>query len=365
MNVLLVSLLKREVTPASTAARTQIIYQLGTGLIQAGHTVTFLGTGDSYIPGAKVIPVISKAFIHMTGFENPFYAETAYLTAMAKKLEEIGNNFDVIHNHAYPEFINLLVIDRIQRPFVTTIHAQATPELDMVLSLFLGTSFVSISDAHKKGFRQTKIKNRVYNGVDTSFFVSREKSSRDYLLFVGRMSKAKDAHGKFIDPKGVTNAIMAAQQANMSLKIVGNVEDRRFYEKLIAPHLSSKIEFVGEVSAEQSLTKKDMRELYQKAKAFLFPINWDEPFGLVMAEAMSCGIPVIAYKRGSVPELVVDGKTGFVVDSYKGVEGLVEAIRQVDSLDSNDCRQHVIANFSLEKMVENYEKIYKELVSQS
>ena len=207
----------------------------------------------------------------------------------------VTDDFDIIHNHMYPEFLALLA--SFKTPLVTTIHAQMTPEMADTLKLFLEAHLVAISESAKKlsGLDIPVI----HNGIDTEFFIP-GNAVRDYLLFVGRMSKAKNEKGNFLDPKGVVNAIKIAQKTGDRLKIVGNVEDSAFFETLIKPHLSDKIEFVGDVSSEQLLTREQMRELFQGAKAFLFPINWEEPFGLVMAEAMAFGTPGGAFQRGGV-----------------------------------------------------------------
>src|SRR3989338_10394048 len=116
MRILIVSLLKRKVAPAITASRPRIIYELTSCLVKRGHDVTILGTGDSDVSGAKLIPIVPKAFIDMLPSENPFYAETAYLVQLAKKIEEIASDFDIVHNHTYPEFINLLIADKLKTP---------------------------------------------------------------------------------------------------------------------------------------------------------------------------------------------------------------------------------------------------------
>ncbi len=375
MKILIVSLLKRKVAPEITASRPRIIYELASGLIKRGHDVVILGTGDSNVSGAKIIPVIPKAFIELPPSENPFYTETAYLVQLAKKIEEIAAGFDIIHNHTYPEFINLMVLDKIKTPMITTVHAQATAELDEALSLFPNATLISISNAHKALFKKAKISNVVYNGIDTNLYAFSEKRG-DCLLWLGRMSKAKDERGEFLDPKGIKWAIELAQKTGEKLVLSGNVEDMSFYEKDVKPFLNEKIQWIGTVSSEQILTKTQVAELMQKAKAFLMTINWYEPFGLVMAEAMSCGTPIIAYNRGSVPEIARDGVTGFIIDpdnenrpgkgswviKKQGIEGLIEATKRIGEIDRKACREHVVRNFSVEKMVDNYEKLYNKIL---
>lgn len=364
MKILIVSLLKRKVTPVMTASRPRIIYEIASGLVSKGHDVTILGTGDSEVPGVEIISIIPKAFIDLPPFENPFYAETAYLVQLAKKIEEIASDFDIIHNHTYPEFINLLIADKTKTPMITTVHGQATPEFDETLSLFPNTTLISLSKAHEQLFKKAKFEKIIYNGVDTDLYAFSDKN-RKYLLWLGRLSKAKNKDGSFMDPKGIKWAIELARQTGERLLLSGNVEDMEFYNKDVKPYLNDKIQWVGPVSSEQALTREEVVSLMQGAKAFLMTINWEEPFGLVMTESMSCGTPVIGFNRGSVSEVVVDGKTGLIVDPQEGVEGLKKALERLPAIKFQDCREHVVNNFSLEKMVEGYEKIYGEILGKN
>lgn len=363
MKILLVSTIKRRVGKDVTASRSRIIYEIASGLVKNGHEVSLIGTADSFIDGVKTIPVIDRGFSELSGFENRFYAETSYLVKLCKKVEEIGGEFDIIHNHTYPEFINLFASEVIKTPMVTTLHAQATPEYDEVLSLFPKANLVSISNAHRSMFKKANIQNVVYNGIDTQIFSFVEKKD-DYLLWIGRLGAAKDENNNFVDAKGVKWAIKLAQATGERLIISGNVEDPEFYERDIKPNLNDKIQWFGPISKEQKLDRAEIVKLMQKAKVFLMTINWEEPFGLVMAEAMSCGTPVIGFDRGAVSELVVDGKTGYVVTSLDGVEGLKKALEKISDIDPNDCRRHVEENFSVEKMVSSYEKVYREVINQ-
>ncbi len=363
MRILVVSLLKRKITPDVLASRPRVILEIVQGLVKKGHQITLLGTGDSVIPGVEIIPVIEKEFVSMPPYENPFYGETAYLVKLAKKIEEIGNNFDIIHNHTYPEFINLMVENKVKTPIVSTIHAQYFPEFDEVLSLFPETYLISISEAHKKSFKKTKFYKVVYNGIDTNIYSFQEKKD-DYLLWLGRLSKAKNTDGSFMDPKGIRWAIKLAEDSGSRLLLSGNIEDMEFYKRDVEPHLNDKIQWIGPKGPELKLTKPEVAALMQKARAFLMTINWYEPFGLVMAEAMSCGTPVIGFDRGAVSELVIDGKTGFVVSPEKGIEGLKEALAKIDTVKPQDCRDHVVKNFSIETMVDSYEKTYEEILKQ-
>lgn len=361
MKILISSLLKRRISPKITAARPRMIFDLCWGLAKRGHKITVLGTGNSKIPGVKIIPVIPKSFVEMPNYENPFYAETGFLTKMARTIEKIGNQFDIIHNHTYPEFINLLVANKIKPPMITTVHAQMTPELDEVLSLFPEAKFIAISKAAKKLAKKTKIYKVIYNGVDTNLYKFCGKKE-NYLLWIGRLGKAKNEKGNFIDAKGVRWAIKLAKETHSRLLLAGNVEDIEFFNRDVRPYLSNKIKWVCPISSEQPLTKKEVARLMAKAKAFLMTINWEEPFGLVMAEAMSCGTPIIAFRRGSVPELIKNGKTGFIVNPKEGITGLKKALKKIDKIKPKDCRKHIEKKFSLEAMINNYEKTYKKLI---
>lgn len=361
---MMVAPLKRSINPTITASRPRVIYELAKGLIAKGHDVTILGTADSDVPGAHIIGVIPTSFTNLPAFENPFYAETAYLVKLAKTLEKLAGEYDVIHNHTYPEFINLMVADTIRTPMVTTLHAQATPEFEEALSFFPNTHLISISQAHKSGFNKAPIERVIYNGIDTSLYAY-DAQKEDFLLWIGRLGKAKNDDGTFMDAKGVGWAIELAEATGEKLKLVGNVEDPAFFETAVKPHLNEKIQWVsGSLTSEQPMSKEDIVKLMQKAKGYLMTINWNEPFGLVMAEAMSCGTPVIGFDRGSVKELIVHGKTGFVVDPATGIHGLQGALRMLSSIQSQDCHDHVVEHFSIETMVNNYEQEYQ-LCSQS
>ncbi len=364
MKILIVSTLKRKITKEVTASRSQIIYRLAKGLAEKGHQVSVLGTADTVIDGCQTIPVIEKGWVDLPPAENPFFLEVSTLVQLAEKIVKIQNNFDIIHNHLYPEFFTSIIENRLKVPMVTTVHVQWTDFIDETLSLFKKTHFISISKAHRALFKKANFYRIVYNGIDTDLFSLNDQKD-DYLLWIGRLSKAKNKDGSFMDPKGVRFAIQLARETGRRLILAGNVEDFEFYEKDVKPYLSDKIQWYGPVAKEQIIPHQEIVKLMQKAKAFLMTINWYEPFGLVMAEAMSCGTPVIAFDRGAVSELVVDGKTGFVVPYDKGLDGLKEALLKIDKINPKNCREHVVKTFSMEKMVNGYEEVYLEIIKKT
>ncbi len=361
MKILIVSTLKRRVGPDIFASRSRIIYQLASKLAEKGHKVSLLGTGDSKIPGVEIIPVLEKGWVDLPRVENSFLREIASLIKLNDKILEVQSEFDIIHNHTYPDYFPSIIEKELTVPLVTTLHALYDGYMDELLSTFNKTCFVALSNAYKELYKKTKINKVVYNGVDTELYSFNDKPG-DYLLWVGRLPKGKNTDGSFIDPKGVRNAIKLAKETDQNLFLLGPCEDKKFFEQDVLPFLNEKIQWVGEVSPEQSVPIEKVVELMRNAKAFLMTINQDEPFGLVMAEAQSCGTPVIALNKGAVPEIVLNGLTGFIVDSTEGVDGLKAVLSKIDTIKREDCRKHIEENFTIKKMVENYEELYKQLL---
>lgn len=364
MKILIVSTLKRPIKPDYFASRSRIIFEIADGLVKKGHEVHVLGTGDSEVPGATIIPVIEKGWVDMPPAENSFQQTIGFLQKQTAMLLKIQDQYDVIHNHTYPDFFPSVIEHSLTTPLVTTMHALYDYYMDDVLSRYPKTHFISLSDAYQKLYTKTRFFRTVYNGMDPEVYSFHPEKS-DYLFWLGRLPKGKNQDGTFIDPKGVRWAIKLAQETDSKLFISAPVEDLDFYKTDIEPHLNDKIQFVGNPTSEQSVPIEKIIELYQNAKAFLMTVNQHEPFGLVMTEAMSCGTPVIGFDRGSVPEVIADGKTGFVVPYNQGVSGLKEALNKIDQIRPEDCRQHVLDHFSLEKMVEGYEKVYTDAIAQS
>ena len=199
--------------------------------------------------------------------------------------------------------------------------------------------------------RELNYAGTVYNGLDVSEYTYVEKPRGDFLLWVGRIT----------EKKGPGAAIEVAARVNKQLVIAAAIDpvDMPYFEREVKPKIDGKrVNFVGE------LTQATLDDLYGNAYCTLFPISWHEPFGLVMIESMVCGTPVVAYNIGSVAEVIEDGKTGFVVDPKVGIEGLVHGVREIGRIQRGDCRARVVAKFSKEKMVIDYEFVYKKILSE-
>lgn len=357
LRIAMLAPLKRAITADTTVSRNRVIVDLSRELVNRGHAVTIFGTGGSSLPGIPIVPIAEKPLTELPPAENEFYQHTSYLALEIAQVLKTQGDFDIIHNHMYPEYLALTA--SFTTPMVTTVHSQMTPLTARVLQQYPGAHLVAISRmAQKASGRDMDV---VHNSIDTDFFMPND-TPKTYLLAVGRMSKAKDEHGQFVDPKGIGNAIAVSEKSGMPLKIVGNVEDPVFFETIVKPHLSNTITFVGEVSPEQTLSRQQMRELFGGAIALVNPINWEEPFGLVMAEALGCGTPVVAFNRGAVSEIVEDKNVGFVVDPAGGIDGMVSALKQIDTIDRSACRDHAVANFSTKHMVDGYERVYKKII---
>lgn len=360
MKIAILAPLKRELSFDTKGGRPRIVYNIVEELVRRNHDVTVFGTGDSKI-SAKLIPVISKALFHLPQVENDFYRHIIYLSYMMEALRNRKDEFDIVHNHLYPEVLPLLFAKEINMPMLTTVHTQMTKELGDFFSKYPYTYFAPISNRQKDLYSNLNYTKTVYNGIDQQTFAF-SNNPGSYLLFVGRIRDFfKNEKGEKIDPKGVTDAIRVSQETGQHLKILGNVESYQFFSSEIQPHLSDKIEFVGDPhSAEGNLSLEERVTLYQGAKALLLPVHWEEPFGIVMIEAMACGTPVIAYNKGAIPEVITQGKNGFVVENE---DQMARAVLDIPKIDRSFCRKVVEERFTITAMVSEYEAVYKDVIT--
>jgi glycosyltransferase involved in cell wall biosynthesis len=269
---------------------------------------------------------------------------------MAYTIIELGmvsaraREFDLIHNHI--DYFGFPLARATRTPVLTTLHGRLDlPELQDVYAEFPEVPLVSISEAQRHPLPQATWVSTVYNGVDLRHFTLRDRPGR-YLAFLGRISPEKCPD----------RAIAVARAVGIPLRIAAKVDpvDQQYFDEKIEPLLADPlIEFVGEIDEVQ----KD--EFLGNAFAYLFPIEWPEPFGITMIEAMACGTPVIAMSRGSVPEVVVDGRTGFLC---RTMGEMIASVQKVDQLDRRACRAQVARRFSVERMADSYEDAYRSVL---
>jgi len=328
-----------------------IVYNLCEGLTKLGHQVTLFASGDSKVP-CKLKSVYPTSLIknHISWQDNTY--NILNLSRAFQKAKE----FDIIHTHI--DLWDMYFAPIVETPSVHTIHnpLYSTSKLDsrlFIFEKFKHNNFVTISNSQRRLSRVKLNATTIYNGIRLEEFKFNPRP-KDYFVWAARIDKYK----------GIENAIFAAEKAGVKLILAGRLDPRQkdYFQTRIKPHLNRNIKYIGEYS------RKEKSDFFGKAKALLYPIEWFEPFGLNMAEAQACGTPVIAFDRGSVPEVVKNGKTGFVVPfkDKKGktnINGLANAIKNIDKIKREDCRKWVKQNFTEEVMVKNYEKLYYKLIS--
>jgi glycosyltransferase involved in cell wall biosynthesis len=358
LKIALLAPLTRPTEPDTRGSRPKIVWDLAKLLTKKGHDVTVFGPGDSNVP-CKLEEVIPKSVYLAPPAENPFYQHTIGLAELVLAIKEKADQFDVIHNHVYPEFIPLLISDRVETPIVTTPHLYMWPEQVELLKKFQNTHFVPIAKYQRNAGRGINWLDVVYNGISVQDFEFNDKPE-DYFLFFGRIKKI-NIEGKDTDPKGFMDAIEVCRRAGVKLLIAGNVEDKKLYHEKIEPLVGKTVKFVGEIDAAGPIGFEEKVELYKNARGYFFLSHWDEGCPLGPLEAMACGTPVIANRRSSLPEIVRDKETGFIVEE-NDIDAAVHAVKNIDSIQREECRKHIENNFSSERMTEEYIERYLEVI---
>lgn len=328
------------------------------GLGARGHNVTIFAPLGTEVHGhnVKVETMNLRALVHNQAEFTELLDDTEHLShdvpglwdrymanEMYRRAEK--GEFDLLYFH-HPESALSTAVKHPNIPTVYTLHDPIYPWYRELFELYASKnqSYVSISNNQRRDAPDLPYINTVYNGTDVDLFTFSE-THEDYLLFAGRITAEK----------GVKEAIQIAKESNHRLLIIGPVNhgSKDYFDQYVKPELNEKILYLGRMDQEQLPT------YYQKAKAVLTPIQWEEPFGLTTIEAMACGTPVISLRRGAAPEIIKHGKTGFVVDS---VHEMVEAVGKIDRINRRDCRDHVKAQFDTEKMVDHYEQTFLNLI---
>lgn len=316
-----------------------VIHYITDELVERGYDVTLFATGDS-TSRAKLEAAFPEQMPDRIG-------ETMYDVRQTATCLRRAGEFDIVHDHS--GFAAVPFAAFIDTPVVHTLHGPFTEDTCSFYQTFRDSAhYVAISEYQRSCCPGLRYAGTVYNPIDTEGWPFRRKEEKDdYLLAFGRMCADKGFH----------TAIEVARKADMRLVVAGTVQhqERDYYETVIKPQIDGdQIQFVGEVS----LTEK--WNLFSKARAFLFPIQWPEPFGLVMIEAMAAGTPVIAFPEGSVPEVVVDGITGFIV---RTADEMVDCLGRLDQIDPRACRQHVQEKFSVKRAADGYEQVYEQVLA--
>lgn len=342
MRIALLAPIAERVPPTAYGGTEAVVYTLAEELHKRGHDVTLFAAGDSEV-SCKLEPIAEKA-IGSKMDESTRDALT--LIAIAEAVGHIQRgNFDIVHNHTGARA--LLLKSLIPAPMVTTLHDPPDSHRERRLfKEFKTMPFISISKAERRLAPLLRYSATIYHGIDATKFNPSYNPGK-YLAFLGRFSPVK----------GPKEAIQIAKATGNVLKMAGKVNDfeRDYFETEIEPHIDGKqIIFLGEVG------HKEKEKLLRGAKALLSPIHWEEPFGLVNVEAYACGTPVVAMRRGALPELVVQGVTGYTCRSTRE---MISAVKRIDQIDRVACRRHVETRFSVDRMISAHEHLYKRLTT--
>lgn len=337
------------VPPHGYGGTEQIVSTLTEGLVQKGHDVTLYATGDS-VTHAHLVSVYPQAL----GNDGTKKADVLLPLLHYARCFRDQESFDIIHSHA--QYLGLFFSEFARVPVVHTWHGsyyqgEVPEEKRAVLANFSKQPIITISNNQRGGMPELTYVATVYNGIRLADYPFIERSTGGYLLWVGRI----------VEKKGPLAAIEVARKLNIPLKMAAVVDpiDQPYFDRVVGPNIDNKL-----ITLTGELHRGDIAALYGNALATLYPITWHEPFGLVMAESMATGTPVVAYNSGSVPEIIEDGATGFVVGVAEGIDGLARAVRNVGSIDRTACRARAATHFSSETMVEAYENVYQTIVAE-
>lgn len=337
MKIAQIAPLIERVPPTKYGGTERVVYALTEELIKMGHEVTLFATGDSKT-SAKLVSVYPRSLR-----ENRLKSSAVNLwtTLNFGNAYEQQDDFDIIHDHN--DYSSLPVANIAHVPVVVTMHGPFDAENRHIYQKLLKPYIVTISKS------QAVIANihhagTVYNGLAMEDYPFSAVND-GYLLYVGRISMEK----------GVHLAIEVALNLHLPLIIAAKLDeaDRPYFHEYIESYLSEDIQWINEVDEEQR------NKLMSRALCFLHPVTWREPFGLTLIEAQATGCPVVAFNKGSIPELIVDGKTGFVVNT---VEEMIDAVNNIGTIDRAECRRHALTNFNSKIMAKGYEDIYKKIL---
>jgi glycosyltransferase involved in cell wall biosynthesis len=338
MKIAQIAPLVESVPPTLYGGTERVVSWLTEELVAQGHQVTLFASGDSRTSG-RLEPIVPRA-LRLVGIHDC----RPYNIIMLDRVTARQDEFDVLHFHV--DFFHHPMFRRLRRRTLTTVHGrQDLPELPGIYRAFPEIPLVSISDHQRLPVPPVNWRGTVYHGMPEDLF-QQGRGDGGYLAFLGRICA----------DKGILPAIEIARRAGLPLKVAAKVDlaDRAYFDREVKPVLAASphVEFIGEINDAQK------QDFLGRAKALLFPISWPEPFGLVMIESMACGTPVIAFNSGSVPEVMEDGLTGFVVTD---VAQAATAVGLLDSLYRPSIRSRFEERFSVRAMARDYLRIYQKL----
>jgi glycosyltransferase involved in cell wall biosynthesis len=324
------------VPPPAYGGVEMLVSGLVDGLVARGHEVLLVSAGPN--------GTLGSGFTTLANAANDRLGDEVTSLLHAQLAEEALRGFapDVVHDHTVP---GLLAAEHRPYPTVATVHGRPSGDFGALLKGAQHAHLVAISDAQRRGAPDIPWNAVVHNGIPVRAYPFNDAKD-DFLFFIGRM-----------DPdKGVVQAIEVAERSGSNLLIAARIHGRdeeRFFEEAVRPRLSESVVFVGEIGFA------DKARLLSSARALLFPLNWEEPYGLVVAEAQACGTPVLSLRRGAIPELVVDGHTGWLRDHHLE---LVDAVDRLPELAPRSCRAHALESLDIHRCVRGYEHVFSNAV---
>ncbi len=341
MRIAQIAPLHEAVPPKLYGGTERVVSFLTEELVAQGHDVTLFASGDS-VTSAKLEAVWPRALRLDPTIRDAIAPQMLMMEAVRRRADE----FDVLHFHL--DYWSFSLFSRQRTPYVTTMHGRLDlPEWGPLFNLFHDAPVVSISDAQRRPLPQARYAGTVLHGLPENLLTP-QPGPKDYLAFLGRIAPEK----------GPDRAIRIARACGIPLKIAAKVDrvDQAYFDEVIRPMLAGGgVEMIGEINDAQKPA------FLSGAKALLMPIDWPEPFGLVMIEAMACGTPVIAFNRGSVPEVIEDGVSGFIVEDERGA---MSAVDRLSKLSRATVRQRFEARFTARRMAEDYLAIYRSLAGE-
>jgi len=323
----------KDIPPQCSGAPEMMISLITEGLAKRGHDVTLFASGDSKTKG-KLISVTKRA----TGTDpnigfTPSKPHVPYEYLLISKCYQMAKKgyFDIIHSHF--DFPSAFFAPLVKTPTISTLHSPLLGTRKFILSFFKNTQYyISISNTQRKPLPDLNYAATIYHGLQLKK-IPFSKSSENYLVATGRIHPSK----------GIKEAILVTKKINSKLILMGSHGDDDYWKKEIQPQIDNK-----QIIYKGFLPQKEMFEIIKKARIYILPLQWEEPFGLTLTESMAAGTPVIAFDRGSAKEVIKDGKTGFLV---KNIEEMIKAIKKINKIKREDCRKWVEEKFTNERMV--------------